>query len=1089
LLLYSLFINICWFILSITSIAYHHLHVLAILDKIAIVAVVTVGIFYYLKLISLHKTHYIIKTIPLLCFLFVIFAYFFSSINHLYVHIASIIGHSFIIFLFLFLIYMEKTQNRFVTKDGKQRTVYVKKNKKGTESHYIKQLIDGKYNYIKIKFHHKITGGWTLPAPALTFKTAPTDTGKARPATASVRASFKTAPTDTGKGTATARTDPSKKSSSKTRQAPAPTFDTARTFDTAQPVDTALTDTALTVDTDQPLEEGTLDVELFNRQETPVGKLEAKLSELESDPNLVTLNNILYELKTIKESLSAKIELIKETDKDNNILKLKYSKDDSLDQKQTKQILNRCEQRLQRIFINIIKLKLQTIQVENKIIQDLINLIDAIASRNYTTEQEAPTAVQQEAKAAFHFFRALKFFKEIYPDLNAYTKAQAGETAPAPEGETAPAPEGETLLRDILKLTLLYFIQDNSSFIQEYTTPITITGGSYHKSPLYGGSKYLMYGGTNTPPDTPTKSFFRIIFDCFKSYSKVNPSILEAAAEAAAKAAEAAAEAAAKAAEAAEAAAEAAAKAAAAAEAAEAAIAEQITNDTINALNAKQPQTYTKTIFEFFYNKIGLDMLDEIISHLDRDSILNLYHVGEQKDTLSAEGLLDLESIVKLTEFTYDPKIIYNPYYAKYCKKIDDDHTDSKCNERIYPMKYRDVLLPTPTIEEQKPWNELWNSKAPVLNLQESQFHLTNEAKVDINGVEKNAQYDIFLYKCHDLNIDERQPTTNVDVFITINGVVTQKFFVVRRFYAFPEDSTTQVNKDPHEYSVFLLQRCDFELRNSEYSYSKAQEADLSVIRKINEKNTNITYSPAPNTIKLSTDFLADLDVLECYYDVLYDNDNKVIEEGQEKLRKDLQYVLLLSHEDIIEILRPIIQKTYSTEITKIPHYARLLFMYKYIFKTNNGIYDITNTGIPSNIAEIPFLMRITKVKEEIKILKSLIDRIRILKFQTSISKDEVFSNRRKIYFLRKELEKNQVLLKNLGIVNIETANKIIENIKGNEAGGMIMKKRKNSFEAMTMKELKKRAMKKKIKGYSSMKKETLIHALRKHKNKKSAKM
>jgi hypothetical protein len=38
----------------------------------------------------------------------------------------------------------------------------------------------------------------------------------------------------------------------------------------------------------------------------------------------------------------------------------------------------------------------------------------------------------------------------------------------------------------------------------------------------------------------------------------------------------------------------------------------------------------------------------------------------------------------------------------------------------------------------------------------------------------------------------------------------------------------------------------------------------------------------------------------------------------------------------------------------------------------------------------------------------------------------------------------------------------------------------------MTMKELKKRAMKKKIKGYSSMKKETLIHALRKHKNKKS---
>lgn len=95
---HMLFYSVCWFILSITSIAYHHLHVLAILDKIAIVAVVTVGIFYYLKLISLHKTHYIIKTIPLLCFLFVIFAYFFSSLNHLYVHIASIIGHSFIIF-------------------------------------------------------------------------------------------------------------------------------------------------------------------------------------------------------------------------------------------------------------------------------------------------------------------------------------------------------------------------------------------------------------------------------------------------------------------------------------------------------------------------------------------------------------------------------------------------------------------------------------------------------------------------------------------------------------------------------------------------------------------------------------------------------------------------------------------------------------------------------------------------------------------------------------------------------------------------------------------------------------------------------
>ena len=89
--------SLCWLVLCITSIAFHEFGVLQAVDKIAVYIVVFVGLFYYIQLVQ-SNVHIFIKLVPLMFFIICIVAYYKTTLEHIYIHLSSIIGHSIIIF-------------------------------------------------------------------------------------------------------------------------------------------------------------------------------------------------------------------------------------------------------------------------------------------------------------------------------------------------------------------------------------------------------------------------------------------------------------------------------------------------------------------------------------------------------------------------------------------------------------------------------------------------------------------------------------------------------------------------------------------------------------------------------------------------------------------------------------------------------------------------------------------------------------------------------------------------------------------------------------------------------------------------------
>ncbi len=87
---------IFWILLCITSIAYHKYGYMQEADKIMVVLVVFVGLLYYIRLVQ-SDVHLIIKIIPLVLFVFCIVSFYKLHLDHIFIHIASIIGHIIII--------------------------------------------------------------------------------------------------------------------------------------------------------------------------------------------------------------------------------------------------------------------------------------------------------------------------------------------------------------------------------------------------------------------------------------------------------------------------------------------------------------------------------------------------------------------------------------------------------------------------------------------------------------------------------------------------------------------------------------------------------------------------------------------------------------------------------------------------------------------------------------------------------------------------------------------------------------------------------------------------------------------------------
>jgi hypothetical protein len=92
--------GIAWILLSITSTIVHGMHVGLITDKVLVYTVIVFGACYYARILknNVKEKAWTAVLAPPLLFIACVCLYFkFTHIDHVWVHIASILGHHMII--------------------------------------------------------------------------------------------------------------------------------------------------------------------------------------------------------------------------------------------------------------------------------------------------------------------------------------------------------------------------------------------------------------------------------------------------------------------------------------------------------------------------------------------------------------------------------------------------------------------------------------------------------------------------------------------------------------------------------------------------------------------------------------------------------------------------------------------------------------------------------------------------------------------------------------------------------------------------------------------------------------------------------